>query len=77
MEAHACRHCNNIVLDLAYAETYYTLIETALTFNTGFIKSAVQDGCVFFQWALALGDEDLPKMKLKSFLTVISQTFLP
>jgi hypothetical protein len=60
MEAHTCRHCNEIVIDLPDPEEDSLFaVESTLCIDVDIVKFAVQDGCTFFRWALALEAEDL------------------
>lgn len=68
MEAHTCRYCSGIVLDLTDADRYHVSIGKALTFETEFVKLAVQDKCMFFYWALALEEGDVPVDDVDTFL---------
>lgn len=66
--AHTCRYCDTIVLDLTAAETYFTSIETSIDFDTDFVVSAIQNECVFFQWAAAVNAENVAKEDTTKFL---------
>jgi hypothetical protein len=61
MEAHTCRHCNTIVIDLPDPESFLEAVNSTLCFDVETVKNAVQDGCTFFQWALAMNAEDLTR----------------
>jgi hypothetical protein len=60
MEAHSCRHCDFIVIDLPDPNDFYTSSSSTFIFDLGWVKFAVQDRCLFFQWALNLKVDDLP-----------------
>jgi hypothetical protein len=61
MEAHTCDHCNTIVIDLPDPERFLEAVNSTLCFDVETVKNAIQDGCAFFQWALAVDAEDFAK----------------
>jgi hypothetical protein len=58
MEMHSCLHCNMIVIDLPYPENCVVTVQSMLSIDVETVKSAVQVGCVFFQWALNVDSGD-------------------
>jgi hypothetical protein len=53
MEAHSCHHCNKIVIDLpSLGVEFPRPICSTLPFEKDAVKSAVRNGCKFFQWVL-------------------------
>lgn len=68
MDAHSCRHCESIVIDLPDPDDFYTSVSSTLIFDVGRVKSAVQDRCLFFQWALNIDVENLPTSDRDQYL---------
>jgi hypothetical protein len=63
MNPHTCQYCDTIMIDLPDYGDHFITIEkflSTLCLDVEVVKSAVRDGCTFYQWALSIEPDDLP-----------------